>query len=505
MEKTAKNIMFLGTGSDVGKSVTAAAFCRILKRRGVDVAPFKAQNMSNNSYITAEGGEIGRAQVVQAEAAGLAPSSHMNPVLLKPSSHLGSQVVVQGKVWGQMEAAEYHRFKPRLQSAVMASYHHLAARHDVIVMEGAGSCGEVNLKSGDLVNLAMARRADAPCILVADIDRGGVFAQIVGSMALMTRSEKARIRGFVINKFRGDPALFSDGIRFLEKRTGRPVLGLVPFFDHIRIDPEDSVAVQADKRRVRPLDEKHLGVAVIKLPGLSNFTDLEALEREPEVIVNYLERAQDLAGYDLLILPGTKNTMEDAAWLGRTGWTRRVRDFHRAGGRIVGLCGGYQLLGVEIHDPLGVESDRERVRGLGLAPLKTTMAGDKVLRTVTGRVIADGRRIEGYEIHMGETVTLPGAESPKPFLRLRQNGARDTWEDGIVLNDGRVLGTYMHGLLDAPGFRGALLNGIRRDRGLPERRRPAPGRSDRYRQYDLLADHYERYCDIGRVLGIIGI
>ena len=341
MSQKIKTIMFLGTGSDVGKSITAAAFCRIIKRRGYNVAPFKAQNMSNNSFITAEGGEIGRAQVVQAEACGLIPSNDMNPVLLKPSSGLGSQVVVQGQVLAQMEAVEYHLYKKNLVRAVMESFERLSSRHEVIVLEGAGSCCEINLRQNDLVNFAMARRIDAPCVIVADIDRGGVFAQIVGSHVLMTKKERELTAGFIINKFRGDAALFTDGVKIIEKKTGRTVFGVTPFYEDIFIDPEDSVAVQTDKRPLKSLAPDAVNTAVIRLPGISNFTDMEALEREPDIILNYLVRPESLSAYDLVILPGTKNTVEDAVWLSRTGWARRIRDFVSHGGRLAGLCGGF--------------------------------------------------------------------------------------------------------------------------------------------------------------------
>jgi len=348
--------MFLGTGSDVGKSITATAFCRIFRRMGYNVAPFKAQNMSNNSYVTVEGGEIGRAQVAQAEAAEVLPSIHMNPILLKPSTTLGAQIVLQGKVFSQMEAAKYHEYKKKLRKSVMESYNILAEKYDLIVMEGAGSCCEMNLKKNDLVNLPMAKAAGSPCILVADIDRGGVFAQLIGTYDLMSPKEKKMTRGFIINKFRGDPDLFTDGIKYIEKKTGKPVFGLVPFFHDIQIDSEDSVAVQFDKLPLKPVGKKTVNVAVIRLPAISNFTDLEILNLEKDVVVNYLSSNRELTDdYDWLIIPGTKNVMEDAAWLSRRGWKKRIREFAGRGKNILGICGGYQLLGKTIHDPLGVE------------------------------------------------------------------------------------------------------------------------------------------------------
>ncbi len=499
----AKAVMFLGTGSDVGKSIAATAFCRILKRRGFKVAPFKAQNMSNNSFVTVEGGEIGRAQVVQAEAAGLLPSVHMNPILLKPSSHTGSQVILQGKVFSELTATNYLTFKPRLREAVMDSFRRLAAEYEVIVLEGAGSCCEMNLKDNDLVNFSMARAAGAPCLLVADIDRGGVFAQVIGSCRLMDRKERSLLVGFIINKFRGDPRLFEGGIRYIEEGTHRPVLGLVPFFQHILIDPEDSVKVQEDKRALKPTGSKTVNVAVLNLPAISNFTDLEGLEREADVVVNYLSRADQLTeDYDLLILPGTKNTMQDAVWLARSGWKRRVLGFSNLGRQVLGICGGYQLLGWLITDPHGVESPRREVKGLRLLPVTTELAPTKVVRKVLGTSTVHHRQVKGYEIHMGQTKAFK--EQGGPFLKIREPGKRIGWEDGWCVEEGRVCGTYVHGILDSPGFRSDLLNRLRKNKGLRERD-PGQGRLARFHHYDLLADHFEAHCDVERILSVTGI
>jgi len=494
----AKAIMFLGTGSDVGKSIVAAAFCRIARRRGFKVAPFKAQNMSNNSFVTMEGGEIGRAQVVQAEAAGLLPSVHMNPILLKPSSQAGAQVILQGKVYGTMDALNYHELKPRLRDVVMESYNRLSREYDLIVMEGAGSCCEMNLKQNDLVNFKMAREAKAPCILVGDIDRGGVFAQIIGSLHLMTRKEREITIGFLINKFRGDPRLFVPGMRYIEEKTGKPGFGLIPFFTDIHIDPEDSVAVQEDRRTLTPIGPGTVNVAVLKLRAISNFTDMEGLEREKDVVVNYLVRPRDLSPeYDCLVLPGTKNTMDDAAWLGRSGWKKEIVRFVEGGGRVLGICGGYQLLGEVVRDPLGVESENRVIRGLGILPVETLLEGEKVVRKVTGTSLETGKRVSGYEIHMGRSRILK--RTGGPLLRIHEPGKRRVWEDGWSLNDGRIAGTYVHGILDSPGFRGDFLNRIRRAKGLKERS-PGPGRLARFHQYDRLADHFETHCNVDGIL-----
>jgi adenosylcobyric acid synthase len=491
--------MFLGTGSDVGKSIAAVAFCRILKRRGFKVAPFKAQNMSNNSYVTVEGGEIGRAQVSQAEAAGLLPSVHMNPVLLKPSSGQSSQVVLQGKVASCMSAMEYHKIKPKLMEMVMDSYDRLAAEYEVIVLEGAGSCCEMNLKENDLVNFKMARAADARCILVADIDRGGVFAQLVGSIELMTPEEQELTAGFIINKFRGDSRLFDSGIDYIEKKTGKPVLGLVPFFEDIYIDPEDSVGVQIDKKPLRPLEKDKINIAVTRLPTISNFTDFEILERESDVVVNYLSLPDELLnGYDWLILPGTKNVMEDSRWMKLSGWTNSIQAFARRGGRILGICGGYQLLGKTIKDPIGIESSKKKVAGIGLLPMETVLASEKVVRKVIGRCFLNRRKVIGYEIHMGHS-QLNG-KGVIPFLRIHEPGSKKTWHDGWSTENARIMGTYVHGLLDSPGLRSWFLNEIRISKGL-RIRKPGYGRRARFHQYDRLADHFEAHCDVEGIIG----
>lgn len=502
MSERAKAIMFLGTGSDVGKSIAATAFCRILKRRGFKVAPFKAQNMSNNSFVTVEGGEIGRAQVVQAEAAGLLPSVHMNPILLKPSSGQVSQIILQGKVAFQMKAMEYHQIKPKLVEVVMDSYNRLSETCDVIVMEGAGSCCEMNLKENDLVNFQMALAVGAPCVLVADIDRGGVFAQIIGSYHLMEKRERELLQGFIINKFRGDPRLFDSGIRYIEERTGKPVLGLVPYYGHIHIDPEDSVAVQPDKRAQKPLQTKTINIAVVLLPSISNFTDLEILEQESDVVLNYLSRASDLKkAYDMLILPGTKNVMSDAKWMTKMGWKRALREFFYSGKFILGICGGYQLLGEEVLDPYGVEAEPgSKVKGLGFLPVRTLLEKDKIVRKVVGNTIDPPLKLSGYEIHMGRTEAIK--DKGRPFARIHEPGMSNKWEEGWVNESGHILGTYIHGVLDSPSFRGWLLNQIREWKGLKPRK-PRAGRLSRFREYDKLADHFQRYCDVERIISFL--
>ena len=490
--------MFLGTGSDVGKSITTAAFCKIFKRKGYNVAPFKAQNMSNNSYVTVEGGEIGRAQVVQAEAAGVLPSVHMNPILLKPSTELGAQIVLQGKVFNRMDAAKYHDFKPLLKKTVMESYNILSEQYDLIVMEGAGSCCEMNLKKNDLVNLSMAMAVGAKCILVADIDRGGVFAQLIGTYDLMSPREKKMTIGFIINKFRGDPDLFTDGIKYIEKKTGKPVLGLVPFYHDIQIDSEDSVAVQFDKLPIKTVSKKTVNVAVLRLPAISNFTDLEILNIEKDVVVNYLSNKKDLTDeYDCLIIPGTKNVMEDAVWLSRLGWKKKIREFADKGKTVFGICGGYQLLGKTVYDPHGVESSREMISGLNLLPVETILEDEKIVRKITGKSLKDNKPIKGYEIHMGQTRIIN--DRGMPLLELKEENGNETWTDGCIKKGGNIAGTYVHGILDSPGFRNEFLNRLRRKKRIKERN-PGKGRVSRFKEYDRLADHFEKCCDVERIL-----
>lgn len=498
----AKAIIFLGTGSDVGKSICVTAFCRILKRRGYRVAPFKAQNMSNNSYVTVEGGEIGRAQVVQAEAAGLVPSVDMNPILLKPSAMQSSQVVVRGKVDNEMSAMEYHPYKEKLRHVVLESYERLSRKYDVIVMEGAGSCCEMNLKDHDIVNFSMAKAVGAKAIIVADIDRGGVFAQIIGTYHLMSRKERDLTVGFLINKFRGDPSLFVSGIDYIEKKTGKPVIGLVPYFQDIKIDTEDSVAVQEDKRRYKPPSDKTVNIGVIRLPAISNFTDFEILEQEDDVVLNYLSGPEQLShSYDMLIIPGTKNVINDGRWLKKKGWDGAIKRFKEAGGMVIGICGGYQLLGTRIHDPYRVESDGDSVKGLGLLPVESVLEKDKIVRKVKGMCYFYDSSIIGYEIHMGRSY-IKG--NYIPFSRIHETGKRNTWEDGVISDDGLVMGTYIHGLFDSKGLRENILNRIRSKKSLKPKKAKA-GPLSRFRHYDRLADHFETHCDVDKIFKLSGI
>lgn len=481
-------IAVMGTGSDVGKSVVATALCRHYARQGVRVAPFKAQNMSNNSGVTPEGLEMGRAQIVQAEAAGIAPHVDMNPILLKPTSDVGAQVVVLGQARMNAVAKAYHQQKESLFKVACDALDRLRSDCELIVMEGAGSCAEVNLMDRDIVNLSMAAYAKAPVILVADIHRGGVFAQIVGTLACLPEPERKRIRGFIINRFRGDIALFDRGVRWIEKKTGRPVFGVLPWYTDIRIEPEDSVVIETP--RTVPSGSGP-AVAVIRLPHISNFNDFDPLDALPGLEVVFVERPQDLAPYRAVILPGSKNTRWDLQWLHDTGWADRLRRHARCGGSILGVCGGYQMLGRTVRDPEGLEGRPGETPGLDLLGVETEL---KAPKTTTVTQFSWGEETgTGYEIHMGETRRI-GAAPLFTVSRRNRNAADDV--DGAVNEDGRILGTYLHGLFDAPAILYRWLHGI----GIDELKVPKiGGLAARDRQYDRLADHFRRYVNLAAI------
>ena len=507
--------MFLGTGSDVGKSVLAAAYCRILRQDGFRVAPFKAQNMALNSFITPEGGEMGRAQVVQAEAAGVAPHVDMNPILLKPTCQMGSQVIVRGKPLGNYSASEYYQFKKELVSVVRESYERLAGRYDIIVLEGAGSAVELNLKEHDLVNLSMAAMADARCVLVGDIDRGGIFAALLGSTMLMTPEERARMIGYMVNKLRGDPRLFENGIEIIESRSGLPVLGVIPYFDHIALQEEDSVALRRRMEqgaRGRTESPARLNIGVVRLPFISNYTDFDCFEQEPGVDLAYFDGPRRVFDFDAIILPGSKNTLEDLDYLKRTGLAESLVAFLKSGGTVVGLCGGYQMLGRMVKDPHGVESGLRQVEGLGLLDMETEMFPDKITSQVEAELLQatamggfDNERVHGYEIHMGRST--PG-EAAQPLFRVtRRDGLTVDFQDGLSSADGRVWGTYIHGVFDSDPFRRSFLRVLQLRSGKQE----VP-LSEGYsymewkeRQYELLADHVRRHTDVTRIYDAMGL
>lgn len=499
-------LMIVGAGSDVGKSILVAGLCRIFRQEGIRVAPFKAQNMALNSFITPEGLEMGRAQVVQAQAAGLTPHVDMNPILLKPSSDIGSQVIVHGKVYGNLPARQYYEHKTRLIRQVMASYRRLAAAYDLIILEGAGSAVELNLKHNDLVNLSMARRAEAAVLLVADIDRGGVFAATIGSYHLLTRAERRLLQGFIINKFRGDISLFDSGVRIIEQRTGKRVLGVVPYLKDLLLPQEDSVALERKMERSATHTGDRLLIGVIRLPHISNYTDFDPLEQEPEVQVRYLDHHDTLEQLHLLILPGTKNTIADLDYLHRTGLAAKIRDYASRGGRIVGVCGGFQMLGEVVRDPLGVEGPVPEAPGLHLLPLVTTMAGEKTTTQVAARFLGlgdDQPQVTGYEIHMG--LTEPVGEGRTAFRIERRLQEPVSLVDGWASPDFRIWGSYIHGLFDGDAFRQAWLADLRRAAGLAG----LPGETYSFQkvqeeQFDRLAEVLRASLDMEYLRHLIG-
>jgi adenosylcobyric acid synthase len=505
----AKNLMILGTGSDVGKSILVAGLCRILKQDGYRVAPFKAQNMALNSFITPEGGEMGRAQVVQAEAAGIAPHVDMNPILLKPTSNVGSQVILQGKVLGNFTAEEYYRKKPDLIARVMESYRRLEGTYEVLLMEGAGSAAEINLRDKDLVNLSMAERVLAPVVLVADIDRGGVFASIVGHMELFTPPERELVKGFIINKFRGDPSLLQSGLEFIEARTARPVLGLVHHFNDIHIPEEDSVALDLKIRQAKKRPEDQVRIGVIRLPHISNYTDFDSLEQEPSVNLTYFTAPEKVFEMDLVILPGSKNTLNDLVYLQNQGLAEAIIAFYDRGGTVVGICGGYQMLGRRVMDPMGVESGLREVAGLGLLEMETELLGDKVTTQVEARLLWQGlagfqEKIRGYEIHMGRSRSLGSASA---LLEISErNGRPVEVQDGLVSENGRVWGTYVHGLFDNDGLRHRLISRLLRgDDLVPTKERLKSFHHWKEEQYNKLAIHLRNHLDMSCIYKIIGL
>lgn len=495
MNAKAGCLSVLGTGSDVGKSIVTTALCRILANRGVRVAPFKAQNMSNNSGVTPEGLEMGRAQIVQAEAARVVPHVDMNPVLLKPTSDVGAQVVLNGTVWRDASAKDYHQRKEMLFAECCGAIDRLRRSHDVVVMEGAGSCAEINLMAGDIVNLRMAAYADAPVILVADIDRGGVFAQIVGTLECLPEEQRNQIKGFVINRFRGDIDLFEDGVSWIEQKTGKPVFGVLPWFNHFNIEAEDAVVIDKTTQN-RRLSDSLPAVAVIKLPHISNFNDFDPLVQLEGMQLVYLKKSQPLDGFNAVILPGSKSTCSDLNWLHQMGWTDILQRYAADGGHILGICGGYQMLGSNVHDPDGNEGRVGSTQGLDLLPVETVLKSPKT--TTLTQFSWEGIKGRGYEIHMGRTQHLSDAQSLLTVERRNQSACDD--RDGCISADGRVLGTYVHGLFDTPKITRRWLKNVGLGAVNVDN---VHGPTARDGAYDLLAEHCERYLDVESVLGLV--
>lgn len=493
-----KGIMIQGTASSVGKSMIAAALCRIFTQDGFDVNPFKSQNMSLNSYITYEGLEMGRAQVMQAEAARKVPTAAMNPILLKPTSDRKSQVIIKGKVHSDMDAVDYFAFKKQLKNEIRDIYRGLADKSDIVVIEGAGSPAEINLNSEDFVNMGMAKLADAPVILVGDIDRGGVFASLAGTMLLLTEEERKRVKGVIINKFRGSLEILEPGLKMLEDIIKVPVLGVVPYYHHY-LEDEDSVA---DWLQHVKGEQGETDIAVVSLPYMSNFTDFNALRLYKGVSLRFIRPHEELGKPDIIIIPGTKSTIKDMASLEQTGMKRKILDCYQQGSVVFGICGGYQMLGQRIYDPERTESDLESIEGLGLLECETVFRQEKTTTLTAGRDKLFGLSIKGYEIHMGETLAI---SKYKPFAdTFSQNGTALESIDGMINDNNTVFGTYLHGIFDNKAYTESFLNMVRQRKGLP----PVEYDVQDYwefkeQQYDKLAEVVRGSLDMEKIYRII--
>ncbi|MEG0306596.1 MAG: cobyric acid synthase [Clostridium sp.] len=493
-------IMVQGTASSVGKSILVTALCRIFKQDGYSVCPYKSQNMSLNSYITLDGKEMGRAQVLQAYAAGLEPEVFMNPILLKPTTDKNCQIILNGEVYGYSNAREYHNLKVQFKEQLKSSFEEIEKRFDIIVLEGAGSPAEINLRANDIVNMGMAELIDSPVLLVGDIDKGGVFASLLGTIMLLSDDEKKRVKGTIINKFRGDISLLKPGLDSLEELTNKDCLGVVPYFK-LELEDEDG-AVDLNKNVTDKID-----VAVIKLPHISNFTDLDALAIEPDVSVRYVETINEFKKPDLLVIPGTKNTLGDLEFLRNSGLFDVIKEYGTTG-KIIGICGGYQILGSRLEDPYEVETTLKSMEGLNLLPIKTVFEKKKVTTRVHG-IIEKGiigneqpLNIYGYEIHMGKTELL---NEGKDLIKITSSNNGDSCHlDGIVNNQGNVIGTYIHGIFDGIEFRQHIVNDLRRTKGIQEKN------SDTYehmrdKELNKLADLVRSSIDMKKIYSIMGL
>ncbi len=486
---SARVLMIQGTTSDAGKSTLVTALCRVLYRRGVRVAPFKPQNMALNSAVTEEGGEIGRAQAVQAQAACLAPHTDMNPVLLKPNSDTGAQVIIHGHAIGNMNAVAYHHYKQHARRAVLESHARLAATYEAVIVEGAGSPAEINLRANDIANMGYAETVDCPVILVADIERGGVFAHIVGTLELLSESEQARVTGFVINRFRGDLALLQPGLDWLETHTGKPVFGVLPYLMRLHIEAED--ALPRDFTPFPLAEGERLRVVVPALPRISNHTDFDPLRLHPQVDFRFVGPHEAIPPADLIILPGSKSVRADLDWLRAQHWETAIHRHLRYGGKLIGICGGFQMLGHTIHDPLGIEGIAGHSGGLQLLAMETNLESEKQLRNVRGTLALDNAPVTGYEIHAGVT---RGAALAWPSVHL------DTHDDGAISNDGQILGTYVHGLFESTAACDALLSWA----GLRAAQSPDYNAS-REASINRLADAVEMHLDLPKILRLLGL
>ena len=480
-------LMVQGTTSDAGKSTLVTALCRWLVRQGVAVVPFKPQNMALNSAVTAEGGEIGRAQAVQAQAANLAPHTDMNPVLLKPNSDTGSQVIIHGRAVTSMNAVAYHDYKAIAMQAVLASHARLSATYPVVMVEGAGSPAEINLRANDIANMGFAEAVDCPVLLIADINRGGVFAHLVGTLELLSPSEQARVQGFIINRFRGDIALLQPGLDWLEARTGKPVVGVLPYVMDLHLEAEDGI----DQRQTDKAAQV-LRVVVPVLPRISNHTDFDPLRLHPQVDLQFIRPGQAIPPADLIILPGSKSVRSDLAYLRANGWDTAVARHLRYGGKVLGICGGLQMLGEQVHDPLGLEGPPGSSDGLGLLAFSTTLEAEKQLRNVRGRLLLEDAEVSGYEIHAGVT---SGSALDRAAVRLEDGRC-----DGAQSADGKILGTYLHGVFETPAACSALL----RWAGL-QAVQAVDYHALRERDIERLADLVEHHLDTGLLRRLCGV
>lgn len=491
--KSPQALMVQGATSDAGKSILVTAICRILARRGLKVAPFKPQNMALNSAVAVEGGEIGRAQAVQAEAAFLQPSIVMNPVLLKPNSDVGSQVIVHGKPIGNMQAKDYHEHKPRLLNEVMRSFNQLKQQFQAVIIEGAGSPAEINLRERDIANMGFAEAADCPVIIIADIDRGGVFAHLVGTYELLSDSEKARVKGFVINRFRGDITLLESGLHWLEQRCGVPVLGVIPYIQDLYIEAEDAI----DRRSLHTA-KSSLNIVAVAMPRAGNHTDMDALRLHPQVNFEWLKDVKQLQQADVIILPGSKHVRADLQWLKDTGWQQAIDKHLRYGGKLIGICGGFQMLGRQVEDPYGIESEAGVSKALAYLDFSTYLGKEKITRDISGVHIASGKTVTGYEVHHGIS---QGAALEQPVFTIADiNNSNKQYGDGALSDDGQVLGTYIHGVFNEPALLAELLQWA----GL-EQAQAFDYQAFREQQFDYLADVVEQAIPLAQWLKLLSL
>ncbi|MBE9504953.1 MAG: cobyric acid synthase [Proteobacteria bacterium] len=502
------SLMVQGTGSHVGKSVLTAALCRIFREDGVNVAPFKSQNMALNSFVTDEGGEMGRAQVVQAEAAGLKPQVDMNPILIKPHTDVGAQVIIHGKVYGNFSATDFHGFKKKAMPFVEESFKRLSEKHNLIVIEGAGSPAEINLRENDIANMGTAHMANAPVVLVGDIDKGGVFASLVGTLELLDDADKERIKGFIINKFRGDLSLLKPGLDFLENKTGLPVLGVIPYFKNIYIQEEDSVNLEGQRDAGQCVSTDTINIVVLYLPHISNFTDFDPFMAEENVNLCYVRAGQKIGAADIIIIPGSKNSISDLQYLKDTGYADEISTHVKRGGRLIGICGGYQMLGMIISDPHHLEGGGT-TEGFGYLDITTALQKEKATHQIKARSVSEDffnereESLTGYEIHMGDSVYLDGA---KPLFEISRSGnPKMKFFDGAASRDGKIWGTYIHGIFENDHFRHALINEVRHEKGLNKSTAPVNHHQLRENGYRKLAALARAHLDMEKIYAIAGL